>query len=133
MVQRMTKPQQQKPTASELEILQVLWTRGPSTVREVHEALSEKKPLGYTSALKLMQIMTAKGLVRRDEAQRAHVYEACQPAEKTKRQLAADMMERVFDGSARELILHALAGQPASKNEIEELRKLLDEYERRAQ
>jgi len=133
MVPRMTQPLQQKPTVAELEILQVLWTRGPSTVREVHEALSEKKPLGYTSVLKLMQIMTAKGLVRRDEAQRAHVYEAYQPAEKTKRQLAVDMIQRVFDGSARELMLHALADRPASKDEIEELRKLLDEYERRAQ
>ena len=129
----MTQQSQQKPTVSELEILQVLWTRGPSTVREVHEALNEKKPLGYTGVLKLMQIMTAKGLVRRDEAQRAHVYEACQPAEKTKRQLAVDMIQRVFDGSARELMLHALADRPASKDEIEELRRLLDEYERRAQ
>lgn len=128
----MTEQPQQKPTAFELEILQVLWTRGPSTVREVHEALSEKRPLGYTSVLKLLQIMTAKGLVRRDEAQRAHVYEACQPAEKTKRQLAVDMIQRVFDGSARELMLHALADRPASKDEIEDLRRLLDEYERGA-
>lgn len=131
MVPRMT--QQQKPTASELEILQVLWTHGPSTVREVHEALSEKKPLGYTTVLKLLQIMTAKGIVRRDEGQRAHVYEACQPAEKTKRQLAMDMIQRVFDGSASELMLHALAGRPASREEIEELRRLLDEYERKVQ
>lgn len=121
----------QKPTASELEILQVLWTRGPSTVREVQEALSEKKPLGYTSVLKLLQIMTAKGIVRRDEGQRAHVYEACQPAEKTKRQFALDMIQRVFDGSASELMLHALAGRQASKEEVEELRRLLDEYERK--
>lgn len=131
MVPSMT--QQQKPTASELEILQVLWARGPSTVREVHEALSEKKPLGYTTVLKLLQIMTAKGIVRRDEGQRAHVYEACQPAEKTKRQLAMDMIQRVFDGSASELMLHALAGRPASREEIEELRRLLDEYERKVQ
>ena len=131
MVPSMT--QQQKPTASELEILQVLWARGPSTVREVHEALSEKKPLGYTTVLKLLQIMTAKGIVRRDEGQRAHVYEACQPAEKTKRQLAMDMIQRVFDGSASELMLHALAGRPASREESEELRRLLDEYERKVQ
>jgi len=125
--------QQQKPTASELEILQVLWTRGPSTVRDVHEALSEKKDLGYTSVLKLLQIMTGKGIVRRDEGQRAHVYEACQPAEKTKRQLALDMIQRVFDGSASELMMHALAGAQSSKAEIEELRRMLDEYERKAQ
>ena len=119
-----------KPTASELEILQVLWERGPSTVREVHEALSTKKPLGYTSVLKLMQIMTAKGTLRRNEEQRAHVYEAVQPAEKTKRQLALDVLQRVFDGSARELMLHALASQRSTRKEIEELRSLLDEHER---
>jgi BlaI family transcriptional regulator, penicillinase repressor len=120
----------QKPTAAELQILQVLWERGPSTVREVHEALQEEKALGYTTVLKLMQIMTTKGLVRRDENQRAHVYEAQQPAEKTKRQFAADMLERVFDGSARELMLHALASQRSTRQEIEELRNLLDEHER---
>jgi predicted transcriptional regulator len=121
----------QKPTTSELQILQVLWERGPSTVREVHEALQEERALGYTTVLKLMQIMTVKGLVRRNEEQRAHVYEAEQPAEKTKRQIAADMLHRVFDGSARELMLHALAGQRSSKSEIEELRQILDEHERK--
>jgi len=120
----------QKPTAAELQILQVLRERGPSTVREVHEALQEEKALGYTTVLKLMQIMTTKGLVRRDENQRAHVYEAQQPAEKTKRQFAADMLQRVFDGSARELMLHALASQRSTRQEIEELRNLLDEHER---
>lgn len=120
-----------KPTASELEILQVLWERGPSTVREVHEVLSEKRPIGYTSVLKLMQIMTVKGTVRRNEEQRAHVYEAVQPAEKTKRQLALDVLQRVFDGSASDMMLHALAGRKASKQEIEEMRRLLSEYERK--
>ena len=122
---------QQNPTPSELEILQVLWSRGPSTVREVHEIVSATKQLGYTSVLKLMQIMTAKGTVRRDEQQRAHVYEAVQPAEKTKRQLAADVLQRVFDGSASELMMHALAGRRGSKEEVQELRHLLDEYERK--
>jgi predicted transcriptional regulator len=130
MVLRMKDATPQKPTAAELQILQVLWERGPSTVREVQEALQAEKALGYTTVLKLMQIMTAKGLVRRNEDQRAHVYEAQQPAEKTKRQLAADMLERVFDGSARELMLHALAAQRSSRQEIEELRSLLDEHER---
>jgi len=120
----------QKPTASELEILRVLWTRGPSTVREVHEALSEKKTMGYTSVLKFLQIMTAKGTVRRNETQRAHVYEACLPAEQTKRQLAGDILQRVFEGSASQLMLHALAGRKTSPEEIDELRRLLDEYER---
>src|SRR5215472_1388145 len=120
----------QKPTASELEILRVLWTKGPSTVREVHEALSDKKDVGYTSILKLLQIMTTKELVRRNETQRAHVYEACLPAEQTKRQLAGDMLQRVFEGSASQLMMHALAGRKASPEEIEQLRRLLDEYER---
>jgi BlaI family transcriptional regulator, penicillinase repressor len=120
-----------KPTSSELEILHILWERGPSTVREVHEALHEKRPIGYTSVLKLMQIMTTKGTVRRNEEQRAHVYEAVQPEEKTKRELAMDVLQRVFDGSASELMMHALSGQKASKEEIDEMRRLLNEYERK--
>ena len=121
----------QKPTASELEILHVLWARGPSTVREVHQALGEKRSVGYTGVLKLLQIMTAKGTVRRNEDQRAHIYEACQPAEKTKSQLAVDVLQRVFDDSASQLMMHALAGRRGSKEEVEELRRLLDEYERK--
>jgi predicted transcriptional regulator len=120
----------QKPTASELEILRVLWSRGPSTVREVHESLSETKSLGYTTVLKLLQIMTTKGTVRRNETQRAHVYEAGLPAEQTKRQIAGDMLQRVFEGSASQLMVHALAGRKASSEEIKEIRNLLDEYER---
>ena len=125
----MMNEQPQKPTASELEILRVLWEKGPSTVREVHEALREKKDLGYTTVLKLLQIMTAKGSVRRNEEQRAHVYEACQPATETKRQLVGDVLQRVFQGSASELMIHALEGRPTSKEELDELRRLLDEYE----
>src|SRR5271167_4886225 len=121
----------QKPTTSELEILHVLWDRGPSTVREVHQALNEKRPLGYTTVLKVMQIMTTKGTVRRNEQQRAHVYEAVQPEEKTKRQLALDVLQRVFDGSASELMMHALAGRKASKEEIDEMRRVLNEHERK--
>jgi predicted transcriptional regulator len=117
-----------KPTAAELEILHVLWDRGPSTVRDVLDALNEKKEMGYTGVLKLLQIMTAKGMVRRDETNRAHVYEAGRPAEQTKRQLAADMLQRVFGGSASQLMMHALAGQRASREEIEELRRFLDSY-----
>lgn len=126
-----TQSHHQKPTASELEILRVLWARGPSTVREVHEALRAKKSTGYTSVLKLLQIMTEKGTVRRDENQRAHVYEACEPAEKTKRDLASDVLQRVFEGSASQLMLHALAGRPTSREEIKELRRMLDEQERK--
>jgi BlaI family penicillinase repressor len=118
-----------KPTASELEILHVLWNRGPSTVREVLDSLNEKKNLGYTGVLKLLQIMTAKGTVRRDESNRAHVYEACRPADQTKRQLATDMLQRVFQGSASQLMMHALAGHSTSPEEIEELRRILDAYQ----
>ena len=122
----------QKPTSSELEILRVLWARGPSTVREVHATLSEKKSLGYTTVLKLLQIMTTKGIVRRNQTQRAHVYEAGLPAEQTKRQLAGDILQRVFEGSASQLMMHALAGTRTSQEEIEEIRHLLDQYERKS-
>ncbi len=119
------------PTQSELEILRVLWERGPSTVKEVHETLSETKPVGYTTVLKLLQIMTVKGTVKRNENDRAHVYEAYQPADRTKRQLAGEMLQKVFGGSASELVMHALSGRKASHAEIEEIRRLLDEYERK--
>ena len=122
----------QKPTASELEILRVLWERGPSTVREVHEALSQKRAVGYTTVLKLLQIMTVKEIVRRNEDQRAHVYEACQPAEETKkRQFAGDVLQRVFKGSTSELMMHALSGRKTSRKELDELRRLLDQCERK--
>ena len=118
-----------QPTPSELEILQILWTRGPSTVREIHDVLGQEKEVGYTSALKLLQIMTSKGLVTRIEDQRAHVYSAMQPAEKTKQQFAADVLHRVFRGSASQLMQHVLSGRRGSKKEIEEIRRMLDEYE----
>jgi len=119
------------PTPSELEILHILWTRGPSTVREIHAVLSKEKDVGYTSALKLLQIMTGKGLVTRVEDQRAHVYTATQPAETTKEQFAADVLQRVFRGSASQLMQHVLSGRRGSKKEIEEIRRMLDEYERK--
>ncbi len=120
------------PTSVELEILRVLWARGPSTVREVCDALNETKPTGYTTVLKMMQIMTAKGLVARNEQQRAHVYEVVQPAEQTKRRLVGDLLDKAFGGSASQLMLHALAGQRGSRQEIHEIRRMLDEYEQKA-
>jgi BlaI family transcriptional regulator, penicillinase repressor len=117
-----------KPTASELEILHILWSRGPSTVREVLQSLNQKKSLGYTGVLKLLQIMTAKGFVSRDETNRAHVYNARRPADQTKRQLATDILQRVFGGSASQLMMHALAEHRASAQEIEEIRRILDAY-----
>ena len=127
----MKKASRINPTPAELEILQILWSRGPSTVREIHDVLAKEKDVGYTSALKLLQIMTTKGLVTRTEDQRAHVYEATQPADKTKQQFAADVLQRVFRGSASQLMQHVLSGRRGSKKEIEEIRRMLDEYERK--
>ncbi len=121
-----------KPTAMELEILRVLWEHGPSTVREVHEVMARSKPIGYTTVLKIMQIMTQKGTVARNEDSKAHVYKARQPAENTKRQLAGDLLQRAFAGSASQLMMHALAGKKTSQAEIAEIRELLNEYERKA-
>ena len=125
-----TEPKIQ-PTPSELEILQILWTRGPSTVREIHEELAKEKEVGYTSALKFLQIMTTKGLVERAEDQRAHVYSATQPAEKTKQQFANDVLQRVFRGSTSQLMQHALSGRRSSRKELDEIRAMLDDYERK--
>ena len=120
-----------RPTEAELEILTVLWSRGPSTVREVHEAIAGRKPAQYTTTLKMMQIMSEKGLVRRDEAQRAHIYAAARPMEWTQRQIAGDLLQRAFSGSAARLMLGALSARKASKQDLAEMRRLLDEYEKR--
>jgi predicted transcriptional regulator len=122
-------PEPPRPTDAELDILTVLWNRGASTVRDVHEALVKRKPTQYTTVLKLMQIMAEKRLVRRNEDQRAHIYEASRPREWTQRQLAGDLLQRAFGGSARGLMLGALSAKKASKAELAELRRLLDEYE----
>jgi predicted transcriptional regulator len=119
-----------RPTDAELEVLTVLWSRGPSTVRDVHETIAKRKPTQYTTVLKLMQIMAEKGLVRRDEKQRAHIYEAARPQEWTQRQLAGDLLHRAFNGSASSLMLGALSARKASKDDLAELRRLLDEYEK---
>src|SRR5687767_3999186 len=104
---QMPKNEPPRPTDAELSILRVLWQRGPSTVREVQESLNEARPTGYTTVLKTLQIMTEKGLVRRDEQQRAHVYEAEFAQQQTQRQIVGDMLNRVFDGSASNLLMHA--------------------------
>jgi len=123
-------PQPPRPTDAELEILTVLWSRGPSTVRDVHETVSRRKPTQYSTVLKFMQIMAEKGLVRRNEKQRAHVYEAAQPREWTQQRLAGDLLQRAFGGSAKNLLMGALSARKASKQELAELRKILDEYEK---
>ncbi len=122
-----------RPTDAELEILTVLWSRGPSTVRDIHEITAKRNPTQYTTVLKLMQIMAGKGLVRRDEKQRAHVYEAACAPEWTQKQLAGDLLQRAFSGSAARMMQGALSSRRTSKAELAELRKLLDEYEKRTQ
>ena len=117
-----------RPTDAELEILTVLWSIGPASVREVHDVISRRRPAQYSTVLKFMQIMAEKGLVRRNETQRAHVYEAARPREWTQQQLAGDLMERAFSGSAKALLVGALSARKASKAELAELQKLLDEY-----
>jgi BlaI family transcriptional regulator, penicillinase repressor len=118
-----------RPTPAELEILRVLWQHGPRTVREVQEQLEQERPTGYTTALKLLQIMTDKGLVRRDESARAHVYAATAPEETTQKQLVRDLVDRAFGGSASQLVLHALSARKSSKLELSQIRELLDRLE----
>ena len=125
-------PQPPRPTDAELEILNVLWARGPSTVRGVFDVIAEHKTAQYTTVLKLLQIMAEKGLVRRDEKQRAHIYEAAQPQEWTQQQLAGDLLRRAFNGNARSLMLGALSAKKTTRNELADLRRLLDDYEKRA-
>ena len=117
-----------RPTEAELGILGVLWDQGPSTVRQVHEALAQSRETGYTTTLKLMQIMAEKRLVGRDESARTHVYSARASREDTQRQLLSDLMDRVFGGSAAALVLQAISAQPASAEEIKKIRKLIDEH-----
>src|SRR5262249_51603344 len=118
-----------RPTDAELAILRVLWKRGPSTVREVHEDLSAAREMGYTTVLKLMQIMMEKGLVVRDDAGKAHVYEASQSEEQAQRRLVGDLLDRAFGGSSQKLIMHALNAKKASAEELAEIRRLLDALE----
>ncbi|MCA9838957.1 MAG: BlaI/MecI/CopY family transcriptional regulator [Trueperaceae bacterium] len=118
-----------KPTEAELAILRVLWENGPSTVRQVHSVLSESKAVGYTSVLKLMQIMTEKGLVLRDESGKSHIYRAKQSQEKMQRKLLDDLLERAFAGSRRQLVLQALNPDTVTKEELAEVRALLENLE----
>lgn len=119
-----------RPTDAELEILNVLWQRGPSTVREVYEVLLENKEIGYTTVLKLMQIMSEKGLVSRDESDRRHVYEAERAQDETQRQLLSDLLDRAFGGSPTKLVMQALSSKKASREELAEIRSMLDELEK---
>jgi predicted transcriptional regulator len=119
-----------RPTDAELTILQVLWDRGPSTVREVYKILNSGRDVGYTTVLKFMQIMTDKGLVERDESCRPQLYRPCLPREQTERQLIKDLVDRAFGGSARRLVMQALEVKKASPSELAQIEKLLNKLER---
>ena len=126
----MNKQSLPHPTEAELAILQVLWSRGPSTVRDVHEALSQSRMTGYTTTLKLMQIMAEKGLVTRDESRRTHIYKAAGNPDRTRQQLVRSLLDRAFGGSAKALVMRALSANETSAEELTEIRKLLDSLER---
>jgi len=116
-----------RPTDAELEILRVLWDLGPATVRQVHEALADTRETGYTTTLKLMQIMADKGLVTRNESSRTHIYAATVPQEHTQRQLVKDLVDRAFGGSAKALVLRALSDEGTTAEELREIRRLIDD------
>jgi len=122
----MSRVSSPRPTDAELAILRILWDRGPSTVRQVHDVLGRERPSAYTTALKLLQIMTEKGLVERDERDRTHVYRARLSEEHTQRQLVRDLVDRAFGGSAAKLVLQALTSKHASPAELREIRQILD-------
>jgi predicted transcriptional regulator len=119
---------QLRPTDAELAILQVLWTQGPTTVRQVHDALSGVRETGYTTTLKLMQIMAEKGLVSRDETSRTHVYTAVASREATQSHLLDDLMQRAFGGSAAALVMQALSSRPTSAEELREIEQLIEAF-----
>ena len=128
----MPRPPPTRPTDAELAILRVLWSLGPATVRQVHERLNRDRPgrpAGYTTVLKLMQIMADRGLVRRDESRRSHVYHAVATEQRTQRRLVSDLLDRVFGGSARALVQQALSVTAASPEELREIRDLLDTFD----
>ncbi|MET0637554.1 MAG: BlaI/MecI/CopY family transcriptional regulator [Chitinophagaceae bacterium] len=119
-----------KPTESELEILQILWNRGLATVREVHEELGASKDVGYTTTLKLMQIMNEKGLVKRDDSMRTHVYQAAVNKEKTQKHLLGKMIDTLFGGSSTQLVIQALGETKANPEEIEKIQALLNDLKK---
>lgn len=126
----MKKVSPPKPTDAELAILRVLWRLGPATVRAVHDELNQSQETGYTTVLKLLQIMTEKGLVTRDESERSHIYKPAWKEEQVQRQLVGYLLDRAFGGSARQLVMQALAAKKSSPRELAEIRKLLEEMER---
>ena len=121
------------PSNSELEILSILWKRGPLTVRDVHDTLKRERDVGYTTVLKIMQVMAEKRLVTRDESERSHVYSPAVEEKSVKRRLVSDLLDRAFDGSAAQLVMQALSDKRASPEDLKKIRKLLDESTRTSQ
>ena len=118
------------PSNAELEILRILWKRGPSTVRVVHDELKRDRDVGYTTVLKIMQVMAEKKIVTRDESERSHVYKAAVEEKSVKRRLVSELLDKAFDGSAAQLVMHALSDKRASAEDLKKIRKLLDESSR---
>jgi len=131
MTARKTSAPARLPTAAELDILHVLWDHGPSTVREVQQHLGTDRPTVYTTVLKQLQVMAEKGFVRRNARLRSHLYEARSPREETQRRIAADLLDRAFRGSPTALLLGVLAAHSATPSDLAEIRKLIDDYEKR--
>jgi BlaI family transcriptional regulator, penicillinase repressor len=128
-IRTMTETKKYHPTESELEILQVLWEKGPSTVREVHQVLEQVRDIGYTTTLKTMQIMTDKGLLERDTSTRTHVYQALVSREKTEKQFLNKMIDGLFKGSASRMVIGALEGEQLSPDEVREIQEYLKQFE----
>jgi len=125
----MARRKSSRPTDRELTILSILWDKGPSTVRDVNETMNEDENTGYTTTLKLMQIMAEKGLVRRDDSQFKHVYRPALSEEKAQKQLVGDLLDRAFSGSAEKLVMRALSAKKVSAKELASIRKMLDDFE----
>jgi len=125
----MARRKSSRPTDRELTILRILWDKGPSTVRQVNEAMNEDGSTGYTTTLKLMQIMVEKGLVRRDDSQFKHVYRPAMSEEKAQKQLVGDLLDRAFSGSAEKLVMRALSAKKVSAKELASIKKMLNEFE----
>ena len=119
-----------QPTKGELAILNILWDSGPSTVRQINEAMNKSKATGYTTTLKLMQIMTDKGLLLRDDSNRRHVFKPAISQEQTQKHLVGDLLERVFSGSAEQLVMRALSDKKVSVEELDKIKKMVEEFER---
>ena len=126
----MAEKKTNKPTDSELEILSVLWEHGPATVRQILDKMVNKKT-GYTTVLKLLQIMTEKGLVLRDESERSHVYRPSEKPEKTQRRLVGELLDKAFGGAADQMVMQALKAKKVSKDELEEIKKLIEQLDKK--